>query len=115
MKKEKRNSSVSFSSNPSFVIQTIDNDLKPSTIKEDEPVVAPLVELPPPPDGGWGWVIVFASFMCNLILGNVIVFFGIDLHVLVQNLSPDTCLQTLVSRHLSLQKLVSNCLITLSF
>ena len=71
MKKDKRNSTVSFSSHPSFVIQTInDQDWKPrESIKEDEPVVAPLVELPPPPDGGWGWVIVFASFMCNLILG----------------------------------------------
>lgn len=32
----------------------------------DEEAVVPLVELPPPPDGGWGWVICFASFMCNL-------------------------------------------------
>lgn len=24
-------------------------------------------EIPPPPDGGWGWVIVFASFMIHVI------------------------------------------------
>ena len=29
----------------------------------DEDTVVPLVELPPPPDGGWGWVICFSSFI----------------------------------------------------
>lgn len=26
---------------------------------------------PVPPDGGWGWVVVFASFMCNVIVDGV--------------------------------------------
>ncbi|XP_076251310.1 monocarboxylate transporter 5-like [Rhynchophorus ferrugineus] len=34
------------------------------------------MEVVVPPDGGWGWVIVFASFMCNLIVDGIIFSFG---------------------------------------
>ncbi|XP_067127605.1 monocarboxylate transporter 9-like [Centruroides vittatus] len=33
--------------------------------------------MPVPPDGGWGWVVVFASFMINLISDGVSLSFGI--------------------------------------
>lgn len=29
-----------------------------------------------PPDGGWGWVVVAASFMCNLVVDGIIFTFG---------------------------------------
>nr|CAD7400916.1 unnamed protein product [Timema poppensis] len=32
-----------------------------------------------PPDGGWGWVIVAASFFCNLIVDGIIFTFGMFL------------------------------------
>ena len=32
---------------------------------------------PVPPDGGWGWVVVFASFMSNVIVDGVSVTFGL--------------------------------------
>lgn len=40
-------------------------------------------EIPPPPDGGYGWVVVFASFMCNLIVDGIAYTFGIYLPELV--------------------------------
>lgn len=33
--------------------------------------------LPAPPDGGYGWVIVFASFMCNMFVDGTAYSFGI--------------------------------------
>ncbi|XP_049844400.1 monocarboxylate transporter 3 isoform X2 [Schistocerca gregaria] len=36
-------------------------------------------DVPPPPDGGYGWVIVFASFMCNMIVDGIAYTFGIFL------------------------------------
>ena len=39
---------------------------------EDQNLASSMVDSPTPPDGGWGWVICFASFMCNLILGKLL-------------------------------------------
>uniref|UniRef100_A0A6P7G3T6 Monocarboxylate transporter 12-like n=1 Tax=Diabrotica virgifera virgifera TaxID=50390 RepID=A0A6P7G3T6_DIAVI len=39
--------------------------------------------LPAPPDGGYGWVIVFASFICNMMVDGVTYCFGIFLPDLV--------------------------------
>lgn len=35
--------------------------------------------IPQPPDGGYGWVIVFASFMCNMIVDGIAYTFGVFL------------------------------------
>lgn len=40
--------------------------------------------MPPPPDGGYGWVIVLASFLCNLVVDGIAYTFGIFLPVLVE-------------------------------
>ncbi|VEN61297.1 unnamed protein product [Callosobruchus maculatus] len=39
--------------------------------------------LPAPPDGGYGWVVVFASFMCNLVVDGISYCFGIFLIELI--------------------------------
>ena len=41
-------------------------------------------ECPPPPDGGYGWVIVFASFMCNMIVDGIAYTFGVFIGEFVQ-------------------------------
>jgi len=40
---------------------------------DDEHFLTP----PAPPEGGWGWVVVFASMMCNFIVDGVCFTFGI--------------------------------------
>ncbi|CAH2004158.1 unnamed protein product [Acanthoscelides obtectus] len=40
-------------------------------------------DVPAPPDGGYGWVIVFASFMCNLVVDGISYCFGIFLIELI--------------------------------
>ena len=37
-----------------------------------------------PPDGGWGWVIVAASFLCNMVLDGIGYSFGILLKPLMK-------------------------------
>lgn len=38
--------------------------------KDEVPVVVP-------PDGGWGWVVMIASFCCNVIVDGIIFSFGL--------------------------------------
>ena len=56
----------------------------PNVIAEEEAEDAPL-----PPDGGWGWVIVAASFLCNLVLDGIAYVFGLLLPPLVSHFSSD--------------------------
>ena len=51
--------------------------------KDENDEVIPLADIPPPPDGGWGWVVVFAGFMCNLIYDGIVYTFGLVLEPLV--------------------------------
>ncbi|XP_077524461.1 uncharacterized protein LOC144136214 [Amblyomma americanum] len=46
------------------------------SLPDEEPAA---VEVPSPPDGGYGWVIVFASFICFVIVDGIIFSFGIFL------------------------------------
>lgn len=46
---------------------------------EDNMSVCDYHDLPPPPDGGYGWVVVFASFMCNMIVDGIAYTFGVFL------------------------------------
>lgn len=41
-------------------------------------------QLPPPPDGGYGWVICFASFMCNMVVDGIAYTFGMFLNEYVE-------------------------------
>ncbi|KAH0999259.1 hypothetical protein HUJ04_005378 [Dendroctonus ponderosae] len=45
-------------------------------IKETEDVCSDDIDVTVTPDGGWGWVIVFASFMCNLVVDGIIFSYG---------------------------------------
>ena len=45
--------------------------------------------VPVPPDGGWGWVVVLASFTCNLILDGIAYTFGVLLEPLVKDFDSD--------------------------
>ncbi|XP_066156644.1 monocarboxylate transporter 12-like isoform X1 [Euwallacea fornicatus] len=45
----------------------------------DSDVCSDDIEVVVPPDGGWGWVVVFASFMCNVIVDGIIFSYGMFL------------------------------------
>ncbi|KAL1491788.1 hypothetical protein ABEB36_012332 [Hypothenemus hampei] len=56
-----------------------DEDTATIPKKSDEDVCSDDIEVVVPPDGGWGWVIVFASFMCNVIVDGIIFSYGMFL------------------------------------
>ena len=41
------------------------------------------------PDGGWGWVICIATFMCHFVVGGTYYSYGIMLPHLIQQLNSD--------------------------
>ena len=48
-------------------------EMKNGKASEEEEEVAVVV----PPDGGWGWVVMIASFFCNVIVDGIIFSFGL--------------------------------------
>lgn len=54
-----------------------------------------------PPDGGWGWVIVAASFLCNLIVDGIIFSFGTFLESIAQEYTVTKADVTLVGSLMS--------------
>ncbi|CAH0552979.1 unnamed protein product [Brassicogethes aeneus] len=67
-------------------------------LKEDsEPEAAVVV----PPDGGWGWVIVVASFMCNMVVDGIIFSFGAFLPGIAESFDVSKASVTLVGSLMS--------------
>lgn len=54
-------------------------DGDPTSPEGDDLSLCDYHDLPPPPDGGYGWVVVFASFMCNMIVDGIAYTFGVFL------------------------------------
>lgn len=54
-----------------------------------------------PPDGGWGWVIVFASFMSNMVVDGIIFSFGMFLSEIATSFNTTRSQVTLVGSLMS--------------
>ncbi|KAL7063898.1 hypothetical protein AAHC03_05283 [Spirometra sp. Aus1] len=54
-------------------------------LKIIRPETHPAAFVPLPPDGGWGWVIVFAAFLTNLVIDGICVSFGVMANDLVES------------------------------
>ncbi|XP_060523862.1 monocarboxylate transporter 12 [Cylas formicarius] len=59
------------------------------------------LEVVVPPDGGWGWVIVLGSFMCNLIVDGIIFSFGTFLSSIADDMNISKAHVTLVGSLMS--------------
>lgn len=54
-----------------------------------------------PPDGGWGWVVVMASFLCNLVVDGIIFSFGTFLESIAEEYTVTKADVTLVGSLMS--------------
>lgn len=54
-----------------------------------------------PPDGGWGWVVVAASFCCNMVVDGIIYSFGMFLGVISESFDESKAKVSLVGSLLS--------------
>ena len=63
-------------------------------------IVAKSDGTPAPPDGGWGWVVVMAGFLCNMVLDGIGYSFGILLNPLMDHYNVGKGLMSLVSSSL---------------
>ena len=62
---------------------SIDKNKNPSNKLESNVLEG---DLPPPPDGGWGWVVVAASFFCLCVLDGISYTFGMFLAPLMEDM-----------------------------
>ncbi|KAJ8962272.1 hypothetical protein NQ318_018251, partial [Aromia moschata] len=58
---------------------------KTISLHQEDDVEESYNDIPPPPDGGYGWVIVVASFMCNMVVDGISYTFGIFLSEIVRD------------------------------
>lgn len=68
--------SIDYSVGPESSISSTDSSDESSSSSDDEDSSIGFAEAKPP-DGGWGWVVVFASFMVNLIADGITFSFGV--------------------------------------
>ncbi|KAJ8969486.1 hypothetical protein NQ317_011492 [Molorchus minor] len=71
------------------ITETYDSNAKPcretatQLNSQNEDADTETLNIPPPPDGGYGWVIVVASFVCNMVVDGIAYTFGIFLITIV--------------------------------
>ena len=65
--------------------------------EEEEEFRRALDAVPPPtpPDGGWGWVIVFSSFFMNMIVDGICYSYGVLMPELIEIFNTSTAMMSL--------------------
>ena len=54
-----------------------------------------------PPDGGWGWVVMIAAFLCCLVLDGICYIFGVFLQPMMEDFNVDNATMSAVGSVLS--------------